>query len=137
MLQNFAHFQQWCFPGSRGNYFADSKAVPRAEAACVVCAQKDYLDHRHKLSLFETIPDTPLPPNANDSDDIESDADAGAGAAQLSRKPAQQSMVKHRGIYYIQNEDKVQALLNVQRYADRWPLIPKDCLLYTSDAADE
>ena len=43
MVQNFAHFQQWCFPGSRGNYFADSKAVPRAEAACVVCAQKDYL----------------------------------------------------------------------------------------------
>ena len=43
MVQNFAHFQQWCFPGSRGNYFADTKAVPRCEAACVVCAQKDYL----------------------------------------------------------------------------------------------
>ena len=52
MVQNFAHFQQWCFPGSRGNYFADSKAVPRAEAACVVCAQKDYLEHRHTDSYF-------------------------------------------------------------------------------------
>ena len=53
---------------------------------------------------------------------------AETGAAQLSRKPAQHSMVKHRGIYYIQNQDKVQELLNVQRYAERWPLIPKEQL---------
>ena len=126
MVQNFAYFQQWCFPGSRGNYFADSKAVPRAEAACVVCAQKDYLEHRHKLSLFGAIPDEALHQNADDSDDADSDADAGADAVQLSRKPAQQSMVKHRGIYYVQNQDKVQELLNVQRYEDRWPLIHKE-----------
>ena len=57
MVQNFAHFQQFCHPGSKGNRFSGGEAVPRCEAACVVCAQKDYLEHRHKLSLFGAVPE--------------------------------------------------------------------------------
>ena len=124
MVQNFAHFQQWCYPGAKGNYFADGEAEPRAEAACAVCAQKDYKEHRHKLSLFGTIPDEALDENADDDDDSQTDAEDGAGVAQPSRKPASHSMVKHKGVYYVQNPDKVQQLLKVKRYADRWPLIP-------------
>ena len=84
------------------------------------------LEHRHKLSLFGDIPVEALQQDSHISDDADSDQDAGAGRAQLSRKPAQQPMVKHRGIYYVQNQAKVQELLNVQRYQDRWPLIPEE-----------
>ena len=38
MVQNFAHFQQFCHPGSRSNRFSGGEAVPRCEAACVWCA---------------------------------------------------------------------------------------------------
>ena len=34
MVQNFAHFQQYCYPGAMGNYFAEGEEVPRCEAAC-------------------------------------------------------------------------------------------------------
>ena len=58
MVQNFAHFQQYCHPGAKGNYFADEEEVPRCEAACAVCARKDWLEHRHKLRLFAVPPQT-------------------------------------------------------------------------------
>ena len=56
MVQNFDHFQQFCHPGSRGNRFSGGEAALRCEAACVVRAQKDYLEHRRNLSLFGAVP---------------------------------------------------------------------------------
>ena len=52
MVQNFAHFQQFCHPGSKANRFSGGQEVPRCEAACAVCAQKDYLEHRHKVNYL-------------------------------------------------------------------------------------
>ena len=56
MVQNYAHFQQCCYPGAMGNYFADGAEVPRCEAACAICARKDFLEYRHKLRLFAELP---------------------------------------------------------------------------------
>ena len=107
MAPNFAHFQQWCFLGSMGNHFADSKAVPRAEAACVVYAQKDYFEHRHKHSLFAAIPDEALHQNADDSDDADSDADAGADAVQLGRKPeARAAVAGETSLHLLRTESR-------------------------------
>ena len=123
MVQNFAHFQQFCHPGSKGNRFSGGEAVPRCEAACVVCAQKDYVEHRHKLSLFGAVPhervsDYCADP-ASDHDDLsEGEADA---------RPAR-ALVKHRGVYYLQCPELVQKLLDVDRYRHRWPLIPYEQL---------
>ena len=33
MVQNFAHFQQYCYPGTKGNYYGEGVEVPRCEAA--------------------------------------------------------------------------------------------------------
>lgn len=52
MVHNVAHLQQFCYPGSKGNRFSDGQEVPRCEAACAVCAQKDDLEHRHTLNLI-------------------------------------------------------------------------------------
>ena len=56
IVQNFSRFQQYCRPCTGGNFFADAEEVPRAEAACAVCARKDWLEHRYKLSLFGDPP---------------------------------------------------------------------------------
>ena len=37
-------------------FFADAAKVPRAEAACAVCARNDWLEHRHNLYLFAGVP---------------------------------------------------------------------------------
>ena len=94
MVQNFAHFQQFCHPGSKGNRFSGGEAVPRCEAACAVCAQKDYLEHRHKLSLFGVVPQQYVSERGTDAaSDPESDSEGEADA-----RPAR-SLVKHRGVY--------------------------------------
>ena len=84
------------------------------------------LEHRHKLSLFGVVPDEAEQQNSDSSDDTDADAGARPGFPQLSRKPARQVLLKHRGIYYVQNPEKGQQLLNVHRYQERWPLIPKE-----------
>ena len=56
MVQNFSHFQQFSRPGAKGNTFARVPEVPRCEAACALCQQKDFIEHRHKLSLFSAHP---------------------------------------------------------------------------------
>ena len=120
MVQNFAHFQQFCHPGSKGNRFSGVEAVPRCEAACVVCAQKDYLERRHKLSLFGALPEGGAPQpadSASDHDDV-SEGEANASPAR--------TLVKHRGVYYLQSLELVQKLLDVDRYRQRWPLIPSE-----------
>ena len=121
MVQNFAHFQQFCRPGSKGNRFSGGEAVPRCEAACAVCAQKDYLEHRHKLSLFGAVPEERVSEHcadaASDQEDVpEDEADA---------RPLR-TLVKHRGVYYLQSPELVQKLLDVDRYRQRWPLIPSE-----------
>jgi hypothetical protein len=32
--------------------------VPRCEVACALCLQRDFIEHRHKLALFGTPPQT-------------------------------------------------------------------------------
>ena len=129
MVQNFAHFQQFCHLGAGGNFFADSQAIPRREAACAVCAQKHYLEHRYKLSLFGEIPaGAGLQPDASEEEDDASSQDA-AGATFKRKSPGEgirKSLVQHKGIYYVQCPDKVHRYLDVQRYAQRWPLIPRE-----------
>ena len=121
MVQNFAHFQQFCHPGSRGNRFSGGEAVPRCEAACAVCAQKDYLEHRHKLSLFGAVPEERVSEHCADAASDQEDAPEGEANARPTR-----TLVKHRGVYYLQSPELVQKLLDVDRYRQRWPLIPPE-----------
>ena len=57
IVQNFAHFQQFSRPGAKSNTFARIPEVPRCEAACALCARKDFIEHRHMLNLFAQPPE--------------------------------------------------------------------------------
>ena len=125
IVQNFARLQQYCRPCTGGNFFADAEEVPRAEAACAVCARKEWLEHRYKLSLFGDAP-----PAAVSQRGAEEDGDADEGGPQedddaaLDKPILRRTLVKHKGIYYVQSAEKVHEFMNVERYAKRWPMIP-------------
>ena len=123
MVQNFAHFQQFCHPGSKGNYFSSGEEVPRCEAACAICAQKDYLEHRHKLSLFGTAPEHQGQEVCADAADDLGDVSEAEGEADASRT---RPLLKYCGVYYLQSPQLVHKLLDVDRYILRWPLIPSE-----------
>ena len=129
MVQNFAHFQQYCNPGAKGNYFADGAEVPRCEAACAICARKDFLENRHKLHLLAETPTNTTSETANAENATEnSDEEVDPSATTLSTR----ALRKHRGIYYLQSPDQVHQLLDVKRYSQRWPLISAEELHVSS-----
>eukprot|EP00972_Heterocapsa_arctica_P096250 14201021-Heterocapsa_arctica.AAC.1 len=74
MIHNFAHFQQFSRPGAKGNTFSRSAEVPRCEAACAVCQQKEFIEFRHKVNLFGTPP--PMVERAMDDDAADAPVDA-------------------------------------------------------------
>ena len=117
VVQNFAHFQQFSRPGAKSNSFVDTPPTPRREAACVVCARKDWLEHRHKLSLFGE------PPAGCSHETLSCEPNDGD-----SNQPAQHSfqrpLLRFGDTYYLQSPEQVHARLDVDRYASRWPLIP-------------
>jgi len=128
IVQNFARFQQYCRPCTGGNFFADAEEVPRAEAACAVCARKDWLEHRYKLSLFGDPPLAAVTQRgAQEDGDADGDGLADAAVAQRGAQEddkTRRTLVKHKGIYYVQSAEKVHEFMNVERYAKRWPMIP-------------
>ena len=117
MVQNFAHVQPFCLPGAKGNYFADTTEVPRCEAACVVCARNDYLEHRHKLNLFAQPPE----PNALESVSADCDGTGDEHADKSAAVPTARSLIRRNGVCYVRSPEQVHKLLTVTRHAERRP----------------
>ena len=119
MVQNFAHFQQFCRPGTECNRFVPGDDVPRCEAACVCCAQKDFLEHRHKVCLFGE-------PAKGDASVLSVQGECMESSEDEAVHKPQRSLQKQAGVSYLQSPELVNELLDVHRCARRWPLIPLD-----------
>ena len=117
MLQNYAFFEQHSLPSAGGNIFKDTRPVPRSEAACVCCARLDWIERRYRLRLFAEPPQGAAEPEG----ETESDSSAEEGSALRMRH---RRLLQVRGDYYLRAPAKVAALLAVERYIERWPLIP-------------
>ena len=124
MVHNSAHFQQFCRPGTGGNYFVRAKDVPRSETACVICAQKGWREHRFELNLFGTCRD-------DGSSTEAADLRASSGGDRDSDEEdhhthARVTLLRRREVHYVQSQGKMVNLSNVNRYSGRWPLIPEE-----------
>ena len=89
--------------------------MPRCEAACAVCAQKDFLEHRHKLSLFDAVPKERVSEHCADAASDQEDVPEGEANTRPTR-----TLVKHRRLHYLQSPALVQNLLDVDRYRQQW-----------------
>ena len=131
MVQNFSHFQQFSRPGAKGNTFARVAEVPRCEAACALCQQKDFIEHRHKLALFSTPPSnaaSTFSGNLAQLAAVAADAEEPTCGAfePVAGGASQPALLRHGDVHYLQAPERVHALLDVERYSKRWPLIPAE-----------
>ena len=106
--------------------FKDTEPVPRAEAACVCCARLDWLELRCKLRLFAEAPERRGHCGGEESSE-ESESSGGD-----ERPKRGQRLLSVGGEFYLQNPGKVAEFLAVERYSERWPLIPKKELYASS-----
>ena len=118
MLANFCSAQLQCRPGGTG------EAVPRGEAACVVCARKDWLESRFKCFLWKELPGGgAAEPTAQGGE-----GEQGAASDSEDEQPEQKrSLLRDAdGNYYFGDPTLINALLGVEHYVKAMPSIPPE-----------
>ena len=79
-----------------------ARAVPRREEACVVCARRDWIDHRYQVYLFR-------------------EAD---GSTNRFPGSVQRELCTNSGVLCFGPAAAIDTLLKVERYMEAMPLIP-------------
>ena len=125
MLQAYSFFEQFSIPSSGANFWSKAlpKAKPRKEVACVVCAQKDWLEHRYECLLFQE------PDGRISWSQVEDGCLANAESTSL-----QLTLCSKNGELCFGPSAKIDKILNVRQYMDLMPSIPPEELLYSSVA---
>ena len=126
MAQDFAHFQQCSHPGAGSCVFSGEPPVPRSLAACAICARLDWKEHRVKLNLFAA------PPVVSNAEQDDLSEQASADDTNTTAATQMRLVVWSDGVAYLQNPTRVQELFSVERYQERWPLIPQEELYASS-----
>lgn len=117
IVQSYAHHESTSTLGSGSNNWPTPgrQTMPREEAACVICARLDWLEHRYSIYLFRGGPlDNTADWEENDSDEDMAD---------------DEMMDVKDAIPSIAAPELLDALFNVDYYHERWPLIPLNELL--------
>ena len=130
-MQGFQFFRLHSVPSSFNDYTAASheSAQPRREEACAVCAVKDWLENRYAVHLYQEGTNTTTWENyfygaaveeererEDDDDDNRNNSAVQALAGQL--------LINGNGVFCLGPKEKINEILNVQRYIAQWPCIP-------------
>ena len=131
MVQNFAHFAQHSIAGAGCNTFVRGRTGPRREVACVVCARLDWVEHRVAVRLFEDVPKeatrrcfSALQQQQRGDSSDSGDAGSNSDSSVEDREADVSTLPRLGDEYFLLKPAKVQELLAVERYEQRWPLIP-------------
>ena len=115
MVQNCSQFQVACVPGSVQNDWQDTSAKfePRREIACAVCARLNFPEKRFRVRLFCAAGQPGVLADSSESESSSCDTDSDKTGRTDTPVPC-----------HVQDPHAVDKLLDVRRYAARWPLIP-------------
>ena len=136
MAQSFQFFRKYSVPNSFNDWTAkahdSTKVQPRQEKACAVCAAKDWLEDRAEVYLFRRATGTTtwkkeVFGNVGAGQGTE-DADDGGKCVESGSKYSGRNalLIADDGKFCLGPREKVHNLLDVERYKQRWPKIPKE-----------
>jgi hypothetical protein len=130
LLQNLT--QRLTYSQPAGKSLGRNKVCMRQRVACGVCALVTWIENAFPCFLFQEWTEVAPAPEtteeetedcdseANDSEDDGSDAEA-PHAAQKNKK-----LLKDANGYYVIDAHRINKLLDVQKYIEAWPLIPRE-----------
>ena len=131
MVQSFQFFRLHSVPSSFNDWTTKAlrTAEPRREEACAVCAVKDWLENRYPVHLFQTSTRTVTWAHffyaaGDEESGHEDDEDGSPDPSGVAQSPGGTLLIDDGGVFCLGPKEKVDALLNVQRYISQWPLIP-------------
>ena len=132
MVEGFQFFRLHSVRSSCNDYTmkATKKAELRRGEACAVCAVKDWLENRYEVYLFREGTGTTTWKQqfyGREDEGLCEEEEGGRTDASGSQHSTQGTLlVDENGTFCVGPKDTIHAILNVQRYVARWPLIPVD-----------
>ena len=101
----------------------------RQRVACATCAKVAWIDSCFPCFLFQDCPEALRPRTQNDADDSETEEQAAEEATDeeaLATEQRRGRLLKDEDGYYVIDANKINKLLDVNKYIEAWPLIPKE-----------
>ena len=120
IIANFTAALTYSRPGH--GHYGRTKVCMRQLVGCVTCARVDWIDGFVPCYLFKDCPEKLLA-----QDDSDSEASAGTGDSDDDETPVGGwALLRDDQGYYVPNAAAIDALLDVRKYSQAWPLIPPD-----------
>ena len=128
IIQNFTDALTYSKPAEA--HFGRDKVCMRQLVGCATCARVSWIDKCFPCHLFQNCPDALRPREESDGDDAESEAAAEESSDEEASATKQRRgrLLKDEDGFYVINADKINKLLDVNKYIEAWPLIPKEKL---------
>ena len=116
-------------------HFGREKVCMRQLVGCATCAKVSWIENCFPCYLFQDCPDALRPRDENDADDTDDEA-----ASDIERHQREESsdeeahateqrrgrLLKDENGFYVIDPHKIHELLDVNKYSEAWPLIPKE-----------
>ena len=119
MLANFDQQLRCCRLGGSGD------REPRRDVACVVCAQKGWLNTRFPCFLWKTCPSKATRVQAAGLHEEQDSDESSAGECNENRRPSRTAskFCGEDGVYYFGDAHEIDKLLSVEAYHESLPTI--------------
>ena len=100
----------------------------RQLVGCATCAKVSWIDRCFPCYLFQDCPDALRPREESDTDHTDNDAAPEEASDEEALAPEQRRgrLLKNEDGLYVIDAHKINELLDVNKYIEAWPLIPKE-----------
>ena len=126
IIQNFTNALTYSKPTE--GHFGRDKVCMRQLVGCATCAKVSWIDSCYPCYLFQDCPDAVRPREENDTDDTDNDAAPEESSNEEAPATEQRRgrLLKDEDGLYVIDANKINELLDVNKYIEAWPLIPKE-----------
>jgi hypothetical protein len=126
IIQNFTNALTYSKPAE--GHFGRDKVCMRQLVGCATCAKVSWIDRCFPCHLFQDCPDALRPREENDADDAEPEAAAEESSDEEAPATEQRRgrLLKDEDGFYVIDAHKINELLDVNKYIEAWPQIPKE-----------
>ena len=126
IIQNFTDALTYSKPAE--GHFGRDKVCMKQLVGCATCGLVSWIDKCFPCFLFQDCPDALRPREEMDSDDTESDAAPEEASDEEAPATEQRRgrQLKDEDGFYVIDAHKINEILDVNKYIEAWPTIPKE-----------
>jgi len=124
IIQNFTAALTYSRPAE--GHFGRDKVCMRQLVGCATCARVEWIDQCFPCHLFKDCPVSLRPCEKESDDEAEIATDESADEVTPTPEQRRGKLLKDDDGYYVLDARAIHELLDVNKYIEAWPLIPRE-----------